>query len=334
MSPEKLAEVILEENIPNWNCCFNCVFAKKMRMSSYICQVREFLYKDDPNFKKLRKVDKSDCCEDLITRPKFGAETFGYAVILYHPRRAGVKKFEFNEAMIDYYNEKIERVKTKYNIPHLTPSLGFGWSWTSIKYYPLQRNRIIYGLDNQKGRYKYKCTECQRLSYDVEIHHIVERHKGGSDTTANLRILCLYCHSLETWKLMTGKTDVSNWVKWKKAIEIKKRLWEEKWKFSDFYFDLEYYKRGIEHLNSFTPERIKELEESGRLKVSAKEFIQAIKEKKREITEKIENINTKSARIQKRLSFWREQYKITDKWDSTMEEFENRLKIPNKLISL
>ncbi len=39
---------------------------------------------------------------------------------------------------------------------------------------------------------------CERCGYDnytiLQIHHIVERHKGGTDDLSNLELLCSNCH--------------------------------------------------------------------------------------------------------------------------------------------
>jgi 5-methylcytosine-specific restriction endonuclease McrA len=45
---------------------------------------------------------------------------------------------------------------------------------------------------------------CERCSYEkipeiVQVHHIVERSKGGSDEMANLEFLCPTCHMEEHW---------------------------------------------------------------------------------------------------------------------------------------
>jgi len=302
-------------------------------MSSYICAIKEHIHKRDPDFKQLRKVDRAHSCPDLITRPKFGAETYGYPVILYRPQEEGVMNFSLREDEKKEYEDRIQKIKDKYGILNFKPSLGFGWSWTSIKWYSLKRNRKLHNL---KETGKYKCDECGRLFYgdDVESHHIMETTQGGSHTTANIRVLCLYCHAIETWKYITKREIVPDWVKWKKAVEIKKRIWEEKWKYNQHWWDIQVIKRDMEYLNSFTPEKIAEFESEGKLKVSPEDFSKRIGKRLKICEDKLEKINQLTASIQRRLKFWRYQHKIVSKWDDDIEELHKRLKQPNKLINL
>jgi 5-methylcytosine-specific restriction endonuclease McrA len=67
------------------------------------------------------------------------------------------------------------------------------WIWGAIAW-------NIYRRD------KYHCTDCGRdvstshLTY--EAHHIIPRHRGGTEHPANLRTLCSECHRKYTNELL------------------------------------------------------------------------------------------------------------------------------------
>lgn len=64
--------------------------------------------------------------------------------------------------------------------------------WSTLRLQTLQRD-------------KYRCCRCGRAALGKRanglspvVDHVVPRSKGGSDTLANLRTLCLPCHNTRT----------------------------------------------------------------------------------------------------------------------------------------
>lgn len=52
------------------------------------------------------------------------------------------------------------------------------------------------------------CTWCGRPKY-VEVHHFIERSRGGKGIEENLVCLCKQCHT----KIHQGDTDLQNFVR-------------------------------------------------------------------------------------------------------------------------
>ncbi len=47
-------------------------------------------------------------------------------------------------------------------------------------------------------RDEYTCQTCGIITLQLEVDHIVNRARGGSDDEANLQALCIPCHKLKT----------------------------------------------------------------------------------------------------------------------------------------
>ena len=61
---------------------------------------------------------------------------------------------------------------------------GYNSQWRAIRYAHLRQFPV--------------CETCKRPATDV--HHRIDRRKGGNDSTENLQSLCHSCHSKETAK--------------------------------------------------------------------------------------------------------------------------------------
>jgi 5-methylcytosine-specific restriction endonuclease McrA len=45
-------------------------------------------------------------------------------------------------------------------------------------------------------RNKGKCERCHHANYAIlQVHHKIERHRGGTDAASNLELLCPNCHA-------------------------------------------------------------------------------------------------------------------------------------------
>lgn len=56
----------------------------------------------------------------------------------------------------------------------------------------LSNSKVKYTLSSKRGG---KCEECGNLNYNIlQVHHIIEKSKGGSDEENNLQILCPNYH--------------------------------------------------------------------------------------------------------------------------------------------
>lgn len=47
-------------------------------------------------------------------------------------------------------------------------------------------------------RDNYTCQACGLVTQQLEVDHIVNRARGGSDDDGNLQALCIPCHKLKT----------------------------------------------------------------------------------------------------------------------------------------
>ena len=194
---------ISEDNIFDWNCCFNCVFAKKWRNEKYTCRILQLL-KLKKRYTERITVFTEGKCNYLIKRPKFCAETYGCLVIIYNKQKAGVVDLNERDKWHENYMSKLERIRIELNLPDLIAvNKNFSWSFTSSKKYVLIRNKI-----SERGNLralKYACELCKKKHYynSIEIHHIQARSQNGSHSTANLEILCHFCHRYKTLKLFS-----------------------------------------------------------------------------------------------------------------------------------
>lgn len=41
---------------------------------------------------------------------------------------------------------------------------------------------------------RFRCERCKDGAKRLHVHHMLPRSRGGSDTPANLRVLCFPCH--------------------------------------------------------------------------------------------------------------------------------------------
>lgn len=103
-----------------------------------------------------------------------------------------------------------------------------------------KRRKMVYHRDG------YRCALCDNTKY-IQIHHIIQRSRGGSDEMQNLITLCADCHALAHGTDLRGcpdatKEDVEQaiveymadyyacigtlWNPWAKELE---RLTEEPW---------------------------------------------------------------------------------------------------------
>lgn len=53
------------------------------------------------------------------------------------------------------------------------------------------------------------CTYCGKTR-GVEVHHFIERSRGGMGIEENLVCLCHKCHT----KIHQGDTDIQNFIRW------------------------------------------------------------------------------------------------------------------------
>ena len=194
---------ISEDHIFDWDCCFNCVFAKKWRNEKYTCRILQLLKLQKRHPGRVTVFTKGKC-QHLIKRPKFCAETYGCLVIIYNKQNNGVVNLNNNDKWHENYMRKLEKIRLELNLPDLIAvNKNFSWSFTSSKRYVLLRNKISM-RDNVRAL-KYVCERCKNKYYykSIEIHHIRARSQDGSHSTANLEILCNYCHKYETLKLFS-----------------------------------------------------------------------------------------------------------------------------------
>jgi hypothetical protein len=197
---------ITEADILDWDCCFNCVFAKKWRNEKYSCRILQLL-KTQKRYTGCVTVPTQGKCRFLIKRPESCAETHGSRVIIYNKRNNGVININQENEWHENYVNSLEEIRVKLNLADLIAiNKNFSWSFTASKKYILIRNKLN-GSGNLRAK-KYICEHCRNKFYfkDIEIHHIRARSQNGSHSTANLEILCRQCHKNETQKLFI-KTD-------------------------------------------------------------------------------------------------------------------------------
>lgn len=297
-------KAILVDDIPDWNRCFNCAFAKKYKMKFYICRLKHAtvggcFYKD-----MVLRVPFDGSCEYLITRPKYCAETYGYAVILYRPNASGVKKLD-KKGYNGEYLSRLRDLGKKLGIPYL-PSLAtvdFSWTFSSTKQYALLRNLLVQsGITDAMRDNRYLCESCgNRFELDeVEVHHIHPRSLGGSDTTANLKVLCYLCHDVETWKLIAKETDIPTSKKWRKLIEIKLHLFEDRAKRTKVLIDRN--EKNIEFLNR---------KETTDMYGWSQDYTSKSKKKSEEM---LPILRTREARYRRKIDFWSDLELRTRRW--------------------
>ena len=60
-------------------------------------------------------------------------------------------------------------------------------------------------LSAQRGR---TCERCGYANYNIlQVHHVVARANGGSDSVCNLELLCPNCHMETHWGSEEGQAD-------------------------------------------------------------------------------------------------------------------------------
>lgn len=291
-------KVIFSKDIPNWDRCFNCIFAMKRHMNTYHCRIKTWLRNhreiaDDDNV-----VFRNNRCDHFITRPKYATETYGAPVIIYPPVNQGVKKAMLREDYMDYH----AIIRDRYPGYRAQLSLGFKWSFPSIRMYVLRRNHKMHG----GSRRKYVCYECGKRTNRIEVHHILARSNGGSHTMANLKVLCYYCHSLETWKLSTGEDTIPDRILWRKAIEDRKKKWNDTWNTSPYKREMERCNKSIKALKYVDGEKM--ARGSDRTGYSVEEIRDERDKLIHEYESKLNAARDQSANIRRRLNFWQDQY--------------------------
>jgi len=70
---------------------------------------------------------------------------------------------------------------------------------------------------------------------NIEVHHIIERCYDGSDSPANLVILCKVCHDIETLKLLVKisnrkNKEITQKEIFKKIIRTNHKVWAKRLK--------------------------------------------------------------------------------------------------------
>jgi hypothetical protein len=185
---------------------------------------------------KKHLMKNTDKCEYFISRPDCSAEIYesGKAII-YKYRENGVG-FISNEER-EKYNEQIKKIEQDLKISIKISRFEYRWTFGSSKPYIFDRNRY---LNKIKKKFRYKCQDCKRIFHlrEIEVHHILERSKEGTDSPGNLKILCKYCHDIQTRKLMSKKEKPFLLLLWK-LCKYKVNLYGE-W--------IRYHPTNIEHI--------------------------------------------------------------------------------------
>ena len=75
---------------------------------------------------------------------------------------------------------------------------------TPVKYQPVVQITEAKSYDREAilKRDCYTCQNCDKWKqkkWELEVHHVIPRSKGGSDDPTNLVTLCVECHDRETW---------------------------------------------------------------------------------------------------------------------------------------
>ncbi|GAH68917.1 unnamed protein product, partial [marine sediment metagenome] len=229
-----------------------CVFAR-LWGGKYICSIKKSTEKHKQSIRPYQVEKDNDPCEYFIKRHKFCAESYGKKAILYYPQKLGVEIIGYKDI-----KDKVEQIKQKLKLkfpPEYYTQTYYHWTFSTSRDLALQRNELL-----NNGR--YVCGHCKKVCKyddDIEVHHIIERTFYGSDSPANLIVLCKVCHDIETLKLLVKisnrknkeitqkeifkKIIRTNYLLWskrlKKIIELKETIKKyPKW-FS------QYYKNGI-----------------------------------------------------------------------------------------
>lgn len=109
---------ISEDHIFEWDCCFNCVFAKKWRNEKYTCRILQLL-KLQKRYSGRITVLTEGKCKHLIKRPDFCAETYGCLVIIYNKQNNGVGNLNERDKWHGNYMRKLEKIRLELNLPEL-----------------------------------------------------------------------------------------------------------------------------------------------------------------------------------------------------------------------
>ena len=66
-------------------------------------------------------------------------------------------------------------------------------------------NSVRRSVDRRDG---YRCALCDSTKY-IQIHHVVKRSEGGSDSMHNLVTLCADCHALAHGTILNPGWDAT-----------------------------------------------------------------------------------------------------------------------------
>jgi 5-methylcytosine-specific restriction endonuclease McrA len=104
------------------------------------------------------------------------------------PVRAGLKRTTCSKSCSTINRRKIDREQ-----------IGVPKKKQVSSNYEIRQRLIEY-----KGAERCECCGYERIPAVVQVHHIIERSKGGSDEMENLEFLCPTCHMEEHWKRRNG----------------------------------------------------------------------------------------------------------------------------------
>ena len=92
---------------------------------------------------------------------------------------------------------------------------------------PIPRDVWLVLREEALKRDHYRCRKCLRERPDVQlqVHHIIERRKGGADTVDNLRTECVECHQVEhPWLLKHGYNSAKKLDRVVERVELKRAI--------------------------------------------------------------------------------------------------------------
>jgi 5-methylcytosine-specific restriction endonuclease McrA len=225
--------MILESEIDNWEKCFNCIFAFYYMRGNFLCNIRNIKAREKELKGEKRKdyiyMGNNDSCDCFIPRPDGCAELYDQnKPICYFTKEDGLS-YDTYEEHLDRFKNQIRKVEnqTQRDIKRIRQNLGYNWTFSTSKEFVLIRDKLKEKIRIKAN--KYRCSECKNIfPYNlIQVHHIIERCHFGSNSPANLEIKCKFCHSLETYKLMTKKEKIPLIIQFRKVCSINYRGWKK-----------------------------------------------------------------------------------------------------------